>query len=296
MMTSETIARDSKEHRALESNSGLSQISVWRERVAQWYYDIVDHLSVSREVAYIAMNILDRVLAVENHTTISKEEYELTSTTALFLAIRVSGTKDLKISELLHLCRSRFQVKHIQQRGSRILEKVALKKGILTSTAFARSFLELLQPVVSSETMISLSEAVTYLLEIAVFDDYFRALPPSMVAFAAVSLCVSTDRFGVTLDVQARDAFLKTLSLECDLSPQAPEIQATTTRLQSIYGESQDSSVQQVPNIISDEEDTSPELNSPSSLESLVSMVPLPFLGPDILSVSHEPRKRARFS
>lgn len=294
MMTSETITRNSEEHRALESDTRLSQVSVWRERVVQWYYNIVDHLDVSREVVYIAMNILDRVLAVEDVTTISKEEYELTSTTALFLAIRVFGSKDLKISELLQLCRSRFQTKDIQQRGSRILEKVALKKGILTSTAFAKSFLELLQPVVSSTTMMSLFEAVTYLLEISVFDDYFRALPPSMVAFAAVSLCVSSDRFGITLDTQSKNAFLSALSRECDLSLHSSKIEATTTRLQSIYGESQDSSVQQAPNIILDEDDVSPELSSQSSLESLVPISPLSFSISHELS--HEPRKRARLS
>lgn len=99
----------------------LAQELVWREKIVQWFYNVVDCRNESRAVVYVAMNILDRYNAIKRcnypllrHDSSSnvndngndngivgddnyhqhhnhRKSYKLASFTALFLAIR-TGT------------------------------------------------------------------------------------------------------------------------------------------------------------------------------------------------------------
>jgi hypothetical protein len=48
-----------EDHVALLTCTPSFQNHAWRERVAQWCYNVVDHLDVPSDVVYLAMNILD---------------------------------------------------------------------------------------------------------------------------------------------------------------------------------------------------------------------------------------------
>eukprot|EP00529_Nitzschia_sp_RCC80_P042565 CAMPEP_0113496796 /NCGR_PEP_ID=MMETSP0014_2-20120614/30304_1 /TAXON_ID=2857 /ORGANISM="Nitzschia sp." /LENGTH=250 /DNA_ID=CAMNT_0000390725 /DNA_START=385 /DNA_END=1134 /DNA_ORIENTATION=+ /assembly_acc=CAM_ASM_000159 len=127
----------------LQSDDPTSfQNTAWRERVAQWFYDVSDYLEESRDLAYVAMNILDRFLAVQASSASSEEdasldstnssflvdhfEYEILSITALFLAVRISGTnKNLTVQEMLELSSSGVQVRHVLGAGNTLLETVS---------------------------------------------------------------------------------------------------------------------------------------------------------------------------
>ena len=47
----------------------------WRQQVAKWCYDVVDHLSLSRSIVHVTMNILERYLDA-TATVTNKKEYE----------------------------------------------------------------------------------------------------------------------------------------------------------------------------------------------------------------------------
>ena len=107
MAQQEKNSRESADYQALAGKGIHNQL--WRERVAQWCYDVLDYLEESRDVAHVAMSFLDRYLAVlatenSNGGEVQPFEFEVISFTSLFLAIRVCGrNKNLQIPELLQL-------------------------------------------------------------------------------------------------------------------------------------------------------------------------------------------------
>jgi Cyclin, C-terminal domain/Cyclin, N-terminal domain len=135
------------------------QNAVWRERVAQWFYDVLDYLEESRDLAFVAMNIFDRYLAVQTSeytssmsgTTVDSTsiplmmmdhfEYEVLSITSLFLAVRIAGTnKSLTVPEMLELSSSGVQVRHVLCAGNNMLGKVSWDHRIITPHNFLRAF------------------------------------------------------------------------------------------------------------------------------------------------------------
>eukprot|EP00429_Kryptoperidinium_foliaceum_P013052 CAMPEP_0176048176 /NCGR_PEP_ID=MMETSP0120_2-20121206/23929_1 /TAXON_ID=160619 /ORGANISM="Kryptoperidinium foliaceum, Strain CCMP 1326" /LENGTH=371 /DNA_ID=CAMNT_0017381591 /DNA_START=224 /DNA_END=1339 /DNA_ORIENTATION=+ len=181
-------------------------INIWRSSVAQWYYDVIDHLNAPRESVYVAMNFLDR--AVDRHhqeqhrsqnprlmEDLTKEGYELLSTTCLFLAIRVSSSFQLKMDQLLRMIDSQFQPKDLQQQGAWLLECPSFKQIVVSPVAFAKAFLRVLvndAPAsgLDAQKAISLLETVTYLLELSVCDPAFARVPASELAYAAIAACL----------------------------------------------------------------------------------------------------------
>lgn len=126
--------------KSLESSTNpslLLQLSVWRNRVAQWYYDVVDHLEVPREVVFQAMSFLDRSTAASQ---VSQEQYEIASITALFLAICLSTKSEIRIADVLELCGSALQVQQVQANGTRLLQKLPFKSPAVSPFLFTKAY------------------------------------------------------------------------------------------------------------------------------------------------------------
>lgn len=117
----------------------------WSEQTAKWCYDVLDHLQLSREIVYLAMNvILEQELSIDdsldNTDTFgitNKHEYEKVAITSLYLAIRLSAhqtsskknsrvKRRLHISELLTISGSSWTMPDIQQCSTMILQSLGL--------------------------------------------------------------------------------------------------------------------------------------------------------------------------
>ena len=123
-MVGEELYRRSRDHLALiPRQSPLTHNFAWREKVAMWFYDVVDILDESREVVYIAMNILDRYHVAHPSSAASDNfAYELTAITALFLAIRMSGSVSLEVQDLLQMSRSGIQGRDVLLTGTEMVK------------------------------------------------------------------------------------------------------------------------------------------------------------------------------
>jgi hypothetical protein len=199
MINVERAITRGKDHVALLTCTPSFQNHAWRERVAQWCYDVVDHLDVPRDVVYLAMNILDRYLAMSpDACSVDKLQYELAANTSLFLAVRSSGSMDLKIPELLQMSRSNIQVKDVLATGTRILETLTWDQRILAPSTFVGALIGLLQSSIDASTAVSVLELASYLVEISVCDQQFCRVPPSKVAFA--SLLIAMDNQSCNID------------------------------------------------------------------------------------------------
>lgn len=276
LLDDEIVFRSLSDQMAFEISTQSPQLSVWRDRVAQWYYNVVDHLGVPRDVVYLAMNFLDRISAINSaNRMMTKEEYELSSTTCIFLAMRVTSNRtDLKVSDLLQLCESRLQVTEIQTAGTRLLRCLSMKTPMITPSTFVKAYIQLLQSMVSCEDASSLLETSLYLTELSVCDHSLSRAPASELAFAAVLACVKSDHVGAKLELNSQEEFLKALEDETCLSLTSSEIQFYYDRIVANYNQSWEGISHVTSVVIHDEPDISRPCHPQDSSESLISLLP----------------------
>merc|ERR1712151_708035 len=131
---------------ALQEKKYFIQIVAWREKIAQWFYDVVDYMNEPRSIVYVAMNILDRYSAVE----LQKEEivvgqtYKIAAMTAIFLAIRVAGSGDLRINDLIRASRGNFGVQDVISTGRSMLDILTWGIRLVTPHDFVDAILQCL--------------------------------------------------------------------------------------------------------------------------------------------------------
>jgi lipoyl(octanoyl) transferase len=98
------------------SCSGINE--VWREKICEWCYQVVDHFDYNRQVVAIALNYLDRYLALR---PVNRKIFQLAAMTCLFLAIKLNESRMLSLSAFLSLSRGYFQAEHVQKMEQAIL-------------------------------------------------------------------------------------------------------------------------------------------------------------------------------
>jgi hypothetical protein len=105
---------DSKDGRKCEaslsstSTSGINDI--WREKICEWSYQVIDHFDFSREVVSVSIHYLDRFLATRS---CNKKEFQLSAMTTLFLAIKLYEPGKLSMHSMIELSRGYFQVEQM---------------------------------------------------------------------------------------------------------------------------------------------------------------------------------------
>lgn len=90
------------------SSSSASSINeVWREKICEWSYQVIDHFDFSREVVGVAIHYLDRYLATR---TVNKKDFQLAAMGSLFLAIKLYEPGGLSMASMIELSRGYFTV------------------------------------------------------------------------------------------------------------------------------------------------------------------------------------------
>jgi len=209
---------------------------IWREKVVQWSYDVVDHLNEERRVVYIAINILDRFCAskASNFCKIDEKAYEIASLSSIFLAVRIAGSGNLLISELVSMSRGGISTQDIISTGTAIVKELSWEDKILAPVDFVKSFLQLVPSVHRG-----ILDSASYLTEIAVCD---VVLSHSKASFLAVAACLNVLRSDLP---SAVPAFIKAVRDTTAIETDSNEFQVLCSRLADVYGRSLDSSQEQ---------------------------------------------------
>ena len=98
------------------SASGINE--VWREKICEWSYQVIDHFDFSREVVSISMHYLDRYLATRS---VNKKLFQLAAMTSLYLAIKLYEPGTLTMASMIELSRGYFQVEQMAEMEIAIL-------------------------------------------------------------------------------------------------------------------------------------------------------------------------------
>lgn len=166
------------------SSSSTRINHLWREKICEWSYQVVDHFNFSREVVAIATNYLDRYLAVR---TVNRKTFQLVAMTCLFMSIKLNESRTLRLSTFLELSRGYFEAEHVIETEREICCALEWHMHPPTPILIAK-YLGLLIPK-SVYNIDEVIEIARFLTEISVCDyGSFITKKPSSIAIAAV-LC-----------------------------------------------------------------------------------------------------------
>ncbi len=91
---------------------------IWREKICEWTYQVVDHFDLSREIVAISISYLDRYLQTRR---VNKKVFQLAAMTCLYLAAKINEADKLNITSLIGLSRGFFTTEHIVAMEESIL-------------------------------------------------------------------------------------------------------------------------------------------------------------------------------
>jgi hypothetical protein len=104
------------------SSSSSSRINeLWREKICEWSYQVIDHFDFSREVVSVSIHYLDRFLAT---TQVNKKLFQLVAMTTLYLAIKIYEPGTLCMNSMIELSRGYFSPAQMAEMEMAILRYV----------------------------------------------------------------------------------------------------------------------------------------------------------------------------
>ncbi len=205
--------------------------SVWREKVAEWCYEVVDRLEDNREIVFVTMRILDSYLSSQTSSDFqaiikSRRQYQAVAMTCLLMGMKICGRKNFGIDNVLRMGNGTIQREDIVLTGKRIMRLVDVKSILPTTPfTFCEAFSHLL-PAHKTAARKSLLENARYFTETSIFDTLFSSLPPSIIAIASIVASIrldeSNDRFYTS---EESSTFLNTLSTVTGINCHASHIQ-----------------------------------------------------------------------
>ena len=106
----------SKQSSGSTSTSGINE--VWREKICEWSYQVIDHYDFSREVVGIALSYLDRYLSKRS---VNKKHFQLLAMTCLYLAIKIYEPGTISMKSIISLSRGYFVVEQMVEMEMAVL-------------------------------------------------------------------------------------------------------------------------------------------------------------------------------
>lgn len=205
--------------------------SVWREKVAEWYYEVIDRLEDNREIVFVSMRILDTYLSTQSPSNFqaiikSRMQYQTVAMTCLLMGMKICGRKNFGIDNVLRMGNGIIEREDIASTGKRIVRLVDVKSILPTTPfTFCEAFCRLL-PAHKNSARKSLLENARYFTETSIFDTVFSNLPPSIIAIASMVASIRldelSDRFYTSDETST---FLNTLSTVTGINCHSSHIQ-----------------------------------------------------------------------
>jgi hypothetical protein len=163
----------------------------WRSQMCNWAYTVVDTFGFSRITVAIAFNYLDRFLAIEclRPTSICREDFQLFSMTALYLAIKVheSGER-LPLDTLVDMSRNCFLCEDFERAESDMIKALQWRLSPPIASRFLTEFCNL-YPIDKLDPWVYRCHE---LLEVLVADSFLLSHKQSHIALAAMLFTCET--------------------------------------------------------------------------------------------------------
>lgn len=164
--------------------------ALWREKICEWCFQVVDHCDIDRDVVSVALSYFDRYLSC--HAKIAESLYQLVAMTSLYLAVKLHSTKKISVASMSSLSKGQFRPDQISKMEVYIIQSLNWHLNPPTPIIYlnvADPLLEASSPG-DAQALYDVSELSRYLLELSVCDEFFADKRPSSVALAAVAVAM----------------------------------------------------------------------------------------------------------
>ena len=196
-------------------------MTIWRERVSQWCYRVVDHVGSDRGLVSNVMSLLDSYIALQRRPhDVNAATYQLLAMSALYLVLRLRedrSTRRLTVAQMMSMSRdggdgaagagaaavispdriartmkamvqalpsSWRDICHAPSPGEFVIlyvEQLRMASSSSSSSASSR-----LQDLLQASKWSSILDDAAYLAELSVCDSHLRDERPSVIAYAAL--------------------------------------------------------------------------------------------------------------
>jgi Cyclin, N-terminal domain len=190
----------------------------WRIKIAGWAYEVIDYFDFEREAVAIALNFVDRFMAINHrkniNITMNKRDYQLLTVTALFLAIKIHGVSSdhrnagakLTLRVFVELSQHRFTGSDIEGMELTLLDKLKWKLNPPLPVNFIGCLMDLFPQwqtrnghCTCQNVRSAIYKGARYLSEISVFVTEIAFLfSPLVLGYAAI--LISMDDLFETID------------------------------------------------------------------------------------------------
>mmetsp|Transcript_9241 Transcript_9241/g.13102 ORF Transcript_9241/g.13102 Transcript_9241/m.13102 type:complete len:373 (+) Transcript_9241:98-1216(+) len=175
---------------------GHAQNSVWRQRVVNWIYKVVDQTSCKREIAFITMNIVDRFLISEGRNLSLEEQsiysrdrssYQTVVMASLMIAMKLlEGKPSLHVQDLICMSRYSCHLKDFVKVGQSIVRNLSWNSQIPTPARMIYSMVQFLPKSIPTETRDSIFQNAIFQAELSVHDLFFSDQKSSVISLACL--------------------------------------------------------------------------------------------------------------
>ena len=203
---------------------------MWREKICEWQYEVVDQFDLDREIVSISTFYLDRYLSLH---FVDEDLFQLVSMTSIYLAIKIHSYKKVSIQSIAAMGRGFISVDHITEMELSMMQALDWHLHPPTPVAFVENIFPLLLEKMKNDPDFTKNDFVEFsrfLTELSVCAYPFIAAMPSSVAIAAI--LYSIEHYQLSEEYQ--DSLQKIANSLC-LDVHAHEVEECGKLLRRVY-------------------------------------------------------------
>lgn len=236
-------------HQKRELSLGIRILDLYRDRLCQWLYSVVDYYNFDRDIVALTINIIERYcLSSQSSVTMDDKEevksmIQLVTLSSLYIVLKVSCQKTIEFDSFLSLGRDEFTKDQIETMEMTILDVVEWRISIPTTKLFTSHFLVLLRKVLfpaviqndeeddekedEEEYSFSRSQRAImheirctsfFLGELSICDSYYNdeGILPSTVAVASVLYAMRLSSISQSLIYKTQSLIFQAIDMETE--------------------------------------------------------------------------------
>ncbi|KAL3913314.1 MAG: hypothetical protein SGILL_006544, partial [Bacillariaceae sp.] len=204
--------------------------AVCREKMAEWSFRVCDHFHVSRAIVAMSFSYLDRFV---NLCKCDRSAFKLAAMTTLYMASKINGAHQLSIRSLAELSRGEFEMSHISEMETIILQTLKWRLNPPTAQCFVNAFYRFL-PVPQGPISAAIYQRATFFVELALYDYTFVTKKRALIALAAM-INAMEGMNEATVSPQQQISFMEVLSMTFGLEFSREDIESARNRLWYVY-------------------------------------------------------------
>lgn len=155
--------------------------AVCREKMCEWSYRVCDHFHTGREVVAISFSYLDRFM---DKYSCDRTTFKLAAMTTLYMATKIFNSRQITICSLAELSRGEFEMSHIAEMETIILQTLEWRMHPPTSQCFINHIHHLLP--CTGQVSSAIYQRANFFAELALYDYSFVARERSLITVAAL--------------------------------------------------------------------------------------------------------------